>query len=145
MAYTRPLQVPLQQWRTFSIVLAGGELHDEASILAKMVPCDSSYGVGRIHEVVSNIFKYILSKQTNVSRKQYREYVRTQLLHGGGKLFKHISIEDKRFLNVHWCTHSKTAKNCKEFLGEQCNEWGNKYWNPKDILNRAYNLSLIHI
>ncbi len=118
-------------------------LKEEAYVLPKLVPCDCPYAMSEIHDVIKQIFVFYLNRATNSKKAEFNKFVKHELQRGGGNLFKYIAAADKKFLNVHWGTHSKdaAAKNCAEFLSEQAEIWG-KYWNPKSDLYTGQELAI---
>ena len=107
------------------------DLQCEALVLSRLVPCDNAYALSRIYETITQIYKFMLNKLNSDSKHEYKKYVRSELSRGGGKLFKYISSEEKRFLQVHYSSHS-SAKSHEEFMNQQVGIWS-KCWCPKDV------------
>jgi len=116
-------------------------LREEADLLPRIVPCDCPYAMRQIHDVISQISKFYLNKQTCNKKHEFSKFVKQELRRGGGRLFKYIATADKRFLNVHWGTHSNTAKDCSEFLNEQSASWG-KHWDPSNNSHNQHELPI---
>lgn len=99
----------------------------------------------QILEIIDKLAKTLTMHAAYASTKMWAEYVKTCFDKYGGKMFQHISKEDKAFLNVSIDALGKWGNDPDHNLEEHAQSWESRWHVADDKINKAIHKMLLII
>lgn len=97
----------------------------------------------QILEIIDKLVKTLTTHAAYASGKMWAEYVNTCFAKYGGKMFQHISKEDKAFLNVSNDAPGSYENNPDENLEMHASAWESRWHRANDKINKAIHRMLL--